>query len=146
MRKVTRQKPLALAAAFAVVALSPLQAAANSGEDPPAETPPKAVEFELGAFITKNYQPLQDVTTRLIFTAHASVSSDRSEEFNRKLQNRRNRVRDQVLVAARLTTMSELQDPDLRLLRRRILLRLRHSLPDLPIEEILLSEFQFFQD
>lgn len=115
-------------------------------EEAAEEEPPQPVGFELGAFIIKSYEPLEDVTTRLIFTAHASVPEDRAEGFSALLKSHRNRVRDQVLTAARLAQQDELQDPKLELLRRRILLRLRHSLPELEIDEIFLSDFQLYRD
>lgn len=122
-----------------------MAAAPALGKDQPAEEKePELVGFELGAFVLKDYQPLGDVTTRLIFRAHASVKEDQSELFAKRLENRRHRVREQILIAARLAEPEELQDPSLEKLRRRILLRIRHSLPELPIDEVYLSEFQYF--
>jgi hypothetical protein len=38
-------------------------------------------------------------------------------------------------------SIEEYDDPELKKFRRRILLRLRRALPELPIEEIRLSDF-----
>ncbi|TWT32514.1 hypothetical protein KOR34_42770 [Posidoniimonas corsicana] len=118
---------------------------ARAAEEAPPEEP-GLVGFELGSFVLREYQPLEDVTTRLIFTVHASVSEQIATDFSKLLASRTHRVRDQVLTAARLASSEELQDPELRMLRRRIHLRLKHSLPELDIADIHLSEFQLYRD
>ncbi|MEM1304469.1 MAG: hypothetical protein AAGG46_06215, partial [Planctomycetota bacterium] len=66
--------------------------------------------------------------------------------FERRLERRRMRVRDQVITAMRLADPEEFEDPELRLIRRRLFLRLGRALPDLPIEEVYFSEFRYVID
>lgn len=131
---------LALGLALALTA-----PAARAAPKEPAEEP-GFVGFELGSFVLKDYQPIEDLTLRLIFTVHASVDEEHAKGFSKLLASRSHRVRDQVITAARLASIEELQDPDLRMLRRRIQLRLKHSLPELHIAGIHLSEFQLYRD
>ncbi len=140
---ITRLLLLALALGLAAPC-TPVMGANDKTQAEEAE--PELVGFELGSYVLKDYQPLQDQSTRLIFTAHASVLKDDADAFAKQIESRRFRVRDQVIIAARLAAPEELQDPDLSLLRRRILLRLKHSLPELAIEQVYLSEFQLYNE
>lgn len=134
----------ATVATLCLALLCSAPAAQAAEKEPPEE--PGFVGFELGSFVLKDYQPIEDITLRLIFTVHASVDEESSKEFSKLLASRSHRVRDQVITAARLSSIEELQDPDLRMLRRRIQLRLKHSLPELHIAGIHLSEFQLYRD
>lgn len=132
---------------FVAVVLPCLLAAAPAlAADQAPEAPPEMIGYKLGSFYIKEYKPLQDVTTKMIFTVHASVSDEHREQFAKLQERLEGRIRDQVLIAARLATPEELQDPHLRLLRRRIMLRLKHALPRLPLDAIYISEFQLYQD
>ncbi|TWT85413.1 hypothetical protein Pla123a_02200 [Posidoniimonas polymericola] len=136
-------KPV-FATAVCLALCLPQPAARGADKEPPEE--PAMVGFELGSFVLKDYQPIEDITLRLIFTVHASVTEENAAEFSRTLASRAHRVRDQVITAARLASLEELQDPELQMLRRRIQLRLKHSLPELHIDNIHLSEFQLYRD
>lgn len=121
---------------------APTQAAEQPGGDEPS--PPEPVGLPLGEFLIKDYRSVEGSKTTLNFTAHAAVKEENAGDFKRVLRAHRGRMRDQVLTAARLTAPEELQDPDLIRLRRRIRLRLRHAIPELPIEDVYFSEFQYF--
>jgi hypothetical protein len=50
-------------------------------------------------------------------------------------------VRDQVIMATRLVPVEEYDDAELTKFRRRILLRLRRTMPELMIEDVFVSDF-----
>lgn len=104
---------------------------------------PELVGFELGDFMIKDYRPLRSEKIRILFTLHASTTEQDAKRFMRKLERNRMRVRDQVITAMRLADPTEFEDPDLRLIRRRLHLRLGRAVPDLPIEEIYFSDFRY---
>jgi hypothetical protein len=97
---------------------------------------------ELGEYRIRAYYPVETKRSTVTFTLHAIVSSENLAEFERLLEHRRQKVRDQVIVATRLAPLADFDDPDLKQFRRRILLRLHRALPELAIDDIYVSDFQ----
>ena len=58
------------------------------------------------------------------------------------MQNRQHKIRDQVITATRLVPLVEFDQADLASFRRRILLRLRRTLPELKIDDVYVSNFE----
>lgn len=133
--------PVYLLALMLALVGAPARADEAPGDEPEA---PGLVDFPIGEFLVKDYLPVQGSKTRLNFVAHAGVKEENAGDFEGLLDKHKNRVRAEVLTAARLTAPEEFQDPDLRRVRRRILLRVRHALPGLPIDDVFFSEFQYF--
>lgn len=133
----------ALVAAF--VGASPgaafAQAAAPDGdpEDAAAEEPVSGVL--LGDFFVRNVRGAENLKTRLSFSLYAAVPAEREAEFRDLLEGRRHRVRDQVMTAVRLTETAALQEPSLARLKRRVLLRLRRTMPELKIDGLHFGAF-----
>ena len=75
------------------------------------------------------------------FILHATVKKEDFSTFDHLYRHRKNKVRDQVIVATRLVPIEDYDDPELKKFRRRILLRLRRAMPELPIDEIYISDF-----
>jgi len=141
--------PLHLLPAVLTVGLllaGPGVALAKEAQQTPEEeqAPPELVGFKLGDFYIKNFRPAEGAKTKLTFTLHAAVWSDKADQFEGLLENRTARIRDQVITSARMSEASVYRDPELRLFRRRILIRIRRAMPSLPIEEIYLSDFRYF--
>ena len=129
---------------MAILLATPTSAGAQAPDAAPEEeAPPELVGFELGKFYIKNFRPAEGAKTKLTFTLHAAVWDDRAQQFEKLLTTRKARIRDQVITSARMSEASVYRDPDLRLFRRRILIRIRRALPQLPIEDIYLSEFRY---
>lgn len=132
------------AAAIAVAAaLFPIPAAAKEKPEEEEEAAPEVVAFDLGAYSVKESRPVEGIKTKLSFTLHASTTSDRAEAFEKLYENGAMRVRDQVIISARLTEPAEFQDPKLDRFRRRVLIRIRRALPTLPIDDVYFSEFHY---
>ncbi|MEX2317522.1 MAG: hypothetical protein WD669_10255 [Pirellulales bacterium] len=96
----------------------------------------------LGEFSIRAYYPVEAKRSTVTFTLFAIVSSDHAGEFEQLIENRRHKVRDQVIIATRLVPLADFDDPQLKEFRRRILLRLRRTLPELAIDDIYVSDFQ----
>jgi hypothetical protein len=70
------------------------------------------------------------------------VSSDNAPAFKHLIENRRHKVRDQVITIARLSSLADFDQPQLTGFRRRILLRLRRIMPELQIDDLYISDFR----
>jgi hypothetical protein len=96
---------------------------------------------ELGKFSVRMHRAVPSQTNRVCFTLFATVQSAESKHLEQLLENRQNKVRDQVIVATRLVPAEEYDDAELTKFRRRILLRLRRTMPELMIEDVYVSDF-----
>lgn len=106
------------------------------------ETESKTRGVALGEYRIRAYYPVEAKRSTVAFTLYGIVASENAGEFERLLENRRQKVRDQVIVATRLVPLADFDDPDLKQFRRRILLRLRRALPELEMDDIYVSDFQ----
>ena len=69
------------------------------------------------------------------------MTKDKLGESQHLLENRLNKMRDQIIVVTRLMPLGDFDDPELKNFRRRILLQLRRILPELSIENVYVSDF-----
>lgn len=120
----------------------PAPASDSAGEDElPAEPPRHA--FELGNFRIKNFRPVEREKVRLDFTVWVEVEDGKQTNFQQVWNTRKHRIRNQIITSARLVPPNEFEDPTLHALRRRIFLRLRRAVPELPVSEVFISEFSY---
>ena len=116
------------------------------------EVPQAAVEeprphaFKLGEFHIKNFRPVEREKVRLEFTAWMEIADGQQERFAAVLDARQHRIRNQIITSARLVPPNEFDDPTLEALRRRIYLRLRRAVPELPIGEVFISDFSYLME
>lgn len=132
---------LLLGLVVAAPALAQEDAAADSDTEPSAEPPRHA--FELGDFRIKNFRPVQREKVKLNFTVWIEVEDGKQMNFEQVWNTRKHRIRNQIITSARLVPPNEFEDPTLNALRRRIFLRLRRAVPELPISEVFISEFSY---
>src|SRR6476620_8965733 len=111
-------------------------------EAAPVESDSKTRGIGLGEFRIRAYYPVEAKRSTVEFTLYGIVPTENAGEFERLLQNRAQKVRDQVIVATRLAPLADFDDPELKQFRRRILLRLRRALPELEMDDIYVSDFQ----
>ncbi len=98
--------------------------------------------IELGEFRIRAYYPVQAQKSMVRFVLFARVSGERYAASKKVMQNRQHKIRDQVITATRLVPLVEFDQPDLASFRRRILLRLRRTLPELEIDDVYVSNFE----
>lgn len=107
------------------------------------EEVPPTVTVDLGMFSIRDYRPTRNETAKLYFSIHLAVTQGVSEKVAETLNLWNHRLRDQVIIAVRNSVTKDFQEPDLKLLRRRILLRVNRLLKKDLISEVLLTEFTF---
>ena len=95
----------------------------------------------LGEFRIRTFHAVSSRKDTVSFILHATVKNDDYKNFERQFDRRLNKMRDQVVVATRLVPIEDYDDPELKKFRRRILLRLRRTLPELPIDDVYISDF-----
>jgi hypothetical protein len=99
--------------------------------------------IKLGEFLVRDLAPIEGTKTRISFTLYAAVKREHAPEFERILRHQEARIRDHILTAVRLVPPQAFDEPDLETFRRRILLRLRRAMPELQIDELFLTDFNF---
>lgn len=124
-------------------AKGPASEKADEAADVEATEEPLRHAFKLGEFRIRNYRPVEHEKVTLQFTVYAEIDDGQHERFEQVWKNREHRVRNQIITAARLVPPNEFDDPTLRALRRRIYLRLRRAVPELPSGEIFVSDFSY---
>jgi hypothetical protein len=114
---------------------------ADAEEDVFAESASGFRGVELGEFSIRTIRSVPARRDEVTFTLHATVKIKEFNNFDKLFGKRSNKVRDQVIAATRLVPIEDYDDPELTKLRRRILLRLRRTLPELVIDDVYVSDF-----
>ena len=102
---------------------------------------PRERGVELGEFEVRTSRAVPPQKNLVHFKIYLTATGERFKQLKSLLQNRTNKARDQVIIATRLVEIETYDDPELTGLRRRILLRLRRALPELPIDDVYISDF-----
>lgn len=98
--------------------------------------------IELGDYRIRSYYPVQARKSIVRFVLYATAPEGHFAQTKQLVESRQHKVRDQVITATRLVPLAEFDEPDLTSFRRRILLRLRRTLPELTIKDVYVSEFE----
>lgn len=96
---------------------------------------------ELGEFRIRSYYPVEAQKSTVKFVLFAAVKSQRFAEVERFVDEHRQKLRDHVITATRLAPLAVFEEPELTTFRRRILMLLRRTLPELEIDELYISDF-----
>jgi hypothetical protein len=99
--------------------------------------------FKLGEFTLKVFRPVEREKGTLHFVIWVEVDEAKVAGFADQWMPRQHRVRNQVITSARLVHPSDFDDPTLHAFRRRIYLRLRRAVPELPIKEVFITDFSY---
>ena len=97
--------------------------------------------ISLGDFRIRSYYQVDAQKSTVRFTLYATVKDEHYADMQHLVEEHRQKLRDQIILATRLAPLSVFQEPDLITFRRRLLVRLRRVIPELTIEDIYLSEF-----
>lgn len=103
------------------------------------------VEVELGKFNLMVHEPASNVTLRISFHLVGTVADEESGEFSGLLEKNQHRLRDQVIFEIRNAQMSDLTDPGLGLIKRRILAKTNDLLGHAILKNVVFSEFSFIE-
>jgi hypothetical protein len=119
----------------------------HAAEAPAAETNAadeagKAIHgVSLGEYRIRSYYQVDAQKSTVRFSLFATVKDEHFKDVQALVEEHRQKLRDQVIMATRLSPLSVFQEPDLATFRRRVLVRLRRAIPELAIEDLYVSEF-----
>lgn len=114
--------------------------------DAQTRTEEPTVEVSLGEpFTVTRFNPEADTTINLDFELYATVLADEESAFAEQFEKNRHRVRDQVTVTLHSAEASQLTDPGLGLIKRRILEKTNRALGKPLVREILVTRFNFVE-
>jgi hypothetical protein len=97
--------------------------------------------IELGEFSIRSDYPAEAQKSTVRFVLYAAVKGDRLVAMDRLVNKHRQKLRDEVITATRLTPLGVFEEPDLKTFRRRIMIRLRRTIPELAVEGFYISDF-----
>lgn len=117
---------------------APAKAADEHAEEGTHAVPHAA---SLGDYDLRAVHDANGQRSRVRFTLHATASDD--VPLAAELKTKKQRVRDQVIVALRLATTSDFEEPTLTRIKRRILARLWRVFPELRINALYMSNFAY---
>lgn len=103
------------------------------------------VEVELGKFNLMVHEPASNITLRVNFHLVGTVEDGDSEDFSHLLEKNQHRLRDQIIFEIRNAQISDLTDPGLGLIKRRILAKSNDLLGQPLLQNVVFSEFSFIE-
>lgn len=113
-----------------------------AAESSAADETGKAIHgVSLGDYRIRSYYQVDAQKSTVRFSLFASVKDENFQKVKGLVEEHREKLRDQVIMATRLAPLSVFQEPDLANFRRRVLVRLRRALPELAIDDLYVSEF-----
>lgn len=95
----------------------------------------------LGEFRIRSYYQVDAQKSTVRFSLFATVKDEHFRDVQGLAEEHRQKLRDQVIIATRLSPLAVFQEPDLATFRRRVLVRLRRAIPELTIEDLYISDF-----
>jgi hypothetical protein len=111
---------------------------------PEKETAP-VIEVELGTYSITSHQPTANTTLRIDFQLVGTVLSSDQTDFSQLFTNHKHRLRDQIIVEVRNSEITDLTDPGLGLIKRRILEKSNALLGKPILRSVVFSEFSFVE-
>jgi flagellar FliL protein len=111
----------------------------------PASAQAERVEVQLGEFDVTVYQPLAKRTLRVSFTLWGTVTQEDESDLADKLLESQHRFREKVLVTIRGSEITDLTDPLLSLIKRKLLENTNRILGRPLLQEIVISDFVYFE-
>jgi hypothetical protein len=100
--------------------------------------------FKLGEFSVLNVHHAEGLKSKVLFTLYVEIEEGAEEEFAAAWGDCQRRFEDQVLTTVRMCELAEFQEADLHRFRRRLIVRLRRTLPELPLSDLYITDFRHF--
>lgn len=101
------------------------------------------MEIDLKQFTLTCTRPASNTTWRVEFHLYGVIKKDQEAEFKALVDHHQNRIRDQVGFIIRSGDLSELTDPGLGLIKRKILTKVNETLGKPLLHGVVFSEFTF---
>jgi Flagellar basal body-associated protein FliL len=102
-------------------------------------------EVDLGEFTVTAYQPVSSSTLFISFHLYGSVTERQAEEFTKRMDDNKHRIRDNIIVIVRSAEITDLTDAGLGLIKRRILETTNKALGKPLLQGIMFSDFSFVE-
>ncbi len=102
-------------------------------------------EVDLGEYSVTAYEPSSSITLRIDFHLWGTVSAPEAAEFEHLFEEKRNRIREQVLVTIRSADVSEFTDAGLGLIKRTILEKSNETLGKPLLLGVIFSDFSYIE-
>lgn len=100
-------------------------------------------EVDLGAFRISTHHRGATSTLRIDFRLVGMVETAQKPAFESLYEKHRNRIRDRIIFEIRSAEISDLSDPGLGLIKRRILERVNTQLGQPLVQGVVVSDFMF---
>lgn len=104
-----------------------------------------AKEKDLGQFGVTAYQPASNTTLRIDFHLFATITEADEADFDHIYASSQHRIREQVIVTIRTSEISDLTDPGLGLIKRKILEKTNRLLGKQYLQNVVFSDFSFVE-
>ena len=101
----------------------------------------KGSGIELGEFKIRSDYPAEAQKSTVRFVLYAAIKPELYDQMQQVVKDHQTKLRDEIITATRLTPLGVFEEPDLTTFRRRILIRLRRTLPQLVVEGFYISDF-----
>ena len=102
-------------------------------------------EVDLGQFSLTSFQPESNTTLRIDFHLWGTVLEDDVDDFDDLHSVHKNRMREQVIMIVRRAVITDLTDPALALIKRRILEKSNRVLGKPLLQSIVVGDFSFVE-
>jgi flagellar FliL protein len=102
-------------------------------------------EVKLGSYHVVTFNTETGTSLNIDFELYGTVLAKEEEEFTHLFEANEVRVREQILVTVRGSEVADLSDPDLGLLKRKILEKVNRTLGRPLVSEAIFSKFSFIE-
>ena len=103
------------------------------------------IEVDLGTYGITAHQPASGVTLRIDFHLMGTVSLDDKDVFQKLYKTNEHRLRDKIIFEIRNSQVTDLTDPGLGLIKRRILEKSNALFGKSLLRSIMVSDFSFVE-
>lgn len=104
---------------------------------------PETIEVDLGKFAVTATQPSTGIMLRISFSLWGTVTLEDEHHFAEAYERTKNRIRQEVIFIARQLDGESLADPNLGMLKRKILDKVNHALGHDYLQTVVFSEFSY---
>jgi hypothetical protein len=101
----------------------------------------ETVGIELGEYKIRTDYPVQSQKSTVRFVLYAAVKGEHSAAMRDIVEAHRQKIRDLVITSTRLAPLILFEEPDFASFRRRLIIRLRRTFPELAVEDLYISDF-----
>ncbi len=107
----------------------------------PVAKPDEIRGVEIGEFRVRSDYPAEAQKSTVRFKLWVALRGDKLAAMSHLIDEHRQKIRDEVITSTRLSPLGVLEETDLKSFRRRMLVRLRRSMPELVVEDLYISDF-----